>query len=225
MSRPTLIAVAHGTQDPNGLAEIRRLINIVRTKRPELAIEMCWLDGAAPTLAAHLPTIDGPAVVVPILLSTGYHVKADIPAIVGDRLATAISPPLGPDPRISRVVYLRLIQARTEGQGDDGVVLIAAGSSDPDARAELTEVARQVERWNHLPVSIGQLTDAEPFAHAGPVSQVANYLLAPGYFNDMLHLLAGAEVIADPIGAHPLVADVIIDRYETAARTLRSRRS
>ena len=104
---PTLIAVAHGTQDPNGLAEIRRLINIVRTKRPELAIEMCWLDGAAPTLAAQLPTVDGPAVVVPILLSTGYHVKADIPAIVGDRPATAISPPLGPDPRISRVVYLR----------------------------------------------------------------------------------------------------------------------
>jgi len=218
---PTLIAVAHGTQDPNGLAEIRRLINIVRTKRPELAIEMCWLDGAAPTLAAQLPTVDGPAVVVPILLSTGYHVKADIPAIVGDRPATAISPPLGPDPRISRVVYLRLTQARTEGQGDDGVVLIAAGSSDPDARAELIEVARQVERWNHFPVSIGQLTDADPFAHAGRVSQVANYLLAPGYFNDMLHLLASAEVIADPIGAHPLVADVIIDRYETTARTLR----
>ena len=218
---PTLIAVAHGTQDPNGLAEIRRLINIVRTKRPDLAIEMCWLDGAAPTLAALLPTVEGPAVVVPILLSTGYHVKADIPAIVGDRPDTAISPALGPDPRISRVVYLRLIQARTEGQGDHGVVLIAAGSSDPDARAELTEVARQVERWNHFPVSIGQLTDPDPFAQAGPVDQVANYLLAPGYFNDKLHLLANAEVIADPIGAHPLVADVIIDRYDTAAQSLR----
>jgi sirohydrochlorin ferrochelatase len=218
---PTLIAVAHGTQDPNGLAEIRRLINIVRTKRPDLAIEMCWLDGAAPTLAALLPTVNGPAVVVPILLSTGYHVKADIPAIVGDRPDTAISPPLGPDPRISRVVYLRLIQARTEGQGDDGVVLIAAGSSDPDARAELTEVARQVERWNHFPVSIGQLTDPDPFAQAGPVDQVANYLLAPGYFNDKLHLLANAEVIADPIGAHPLVADVIIDHYDAAAQSLR----
>jgi len=218
---PTLIAVAHGTQDPNGLAEIRRLINIVRTKRPDVAIEMCWLDGAAPTLAALLPTVNGPAVVVPILLSTGYHVKADIPAIVGDRPDTAISPPLGPDPRISRVVYLRLIQARTEGQGDDGVVLIAAGSSDPDARAELTEVARQVERWNHFPVSIGQLTDPDPFAQAGPVDQVANYLLAPGYFNDKLHLLANAEVISDPIGAHPLVADVIIDRYDAAAQSLR----
>jgi len=218
---PTLIAVAHGTQDPNGLAEIRRLINIVRTKRPDLAIEMCWLDGAAPTLASVLPTVDGPAVVVPILLSTGYHVKADIPDIVGNRPATAIAPPLGPDPRISRVVYLRLIQARTQGQGDDGVVLIAAGSSDPDARAELTEVAHQVERWNRFPVSIGQLTDPDPFAHAGPVAQVANYLLAPGYFNDMLHLHATAEVIADPIGAHPLVADVIIDRYETASQTLR----
>jgi sirohydrochlorin ferrochelatase len=221
MSQPTLIAVAHGTQDPNGLAEIRRLINIVRTKRPDVPIELCWLDGAAPTIAAMLATIDGPAVVVPVLLSTGYHVKVDIPAIVGDRPFTAVAQPLGPDPRISRVVYLRLKEARAEGHGDDGVVLIAAGSSDPDARAELTEVASQLERMNHFPVTIGQLTDPDPFAQAGPVDQVANYLLAPGYFNDMLHLLASADVIAEPIGAHPLVADVIIDRYEAAVQSLR----
>jgi sirohydrochlorin ferrochelatase len=218
--KPTLIAVAHGTQDPDGLAEIRRLINIVRTKRPDVPVALCWLDGAAPTLASLLPSIDGPAVIVPILLSTGYHVKVDIPAIVGDRPQTAIAPPLGPDKRISRVVYLRLRAARTDGDGDDGVVLIGAGSSDPQAKTELEEVARQFKRWNHHEVAIGQLTDADPFAAAHGIDQVANYLLAPGYFNDILHKLAEADVIADPIGAHPLVADVISDRYDAAAKTL-----
>jgi sirohydrochlorin ferrochelatase len=37
----------------------------------------------------------------------------------------------------------------------------------------------------------------------------------------MLHLMAAgelaADVVADPIGAHPLVADVILDRYAAAA--------
>jgi sirohydrochlorin ferrochelatase len=217
---PTLVAVAHGTQDPNGLAEIRRLINIVRTKRPDVPVELCWLDGATPTLAALLPDVTGAAVIVPILLSTGYHVKVDIPEIVGDRRHTVIMTPLGPDKRISRVAYLRLVEARAGG-GNDGVVLVGAGSSDPDARAELLEAARYLERWNHFPVAIGQLTDPDPFAQAPAVDQVANYLLAPGYFNDMLHLLADCDVISDPIGAHPLVADVILDRYDAGVQLLR----
>jgi sirohydrochlorin ferrochelatase len=222
LNAPTLIAVAHGTRDPNGLAEIQRLINIVRTKRPDIPIELCWLDGASPTLASLLPTVAGPAVVVPILLSTGYHVKVDIPAIVGDRPDTAIASPLGPDKRISRVVFQRLRAARTAETGpDEDIHVVAAGSSDPDARAELDVVAGHLKRWNHHDVSVGQLTDADPFARAHPGSQVANYLLAPGYFNDMLHLMAAgelpADVVADPIGAHPLVADVILDRYAAAA--------
>jgi len=220
---PTLIAVAHGTQNPDGLAEIRRLINIVRTKRPHVPIELCWLDGACPTLASVLPGIVGPAVIVPILLSTGYHVKVDIPNIVGNRPATALAAPLGPDSRISRVAYLRLKAARTEDDADP-VVLIGAGSSDPDAREELEQAARFIERWNHHDVCTGQLTDEDPFARAGNSTQVANYLLAPGYFNDMLQLMAagelGADIVAAPIGAHPLVADVILDRYDAAAETL-----
>ena len=106
MSQPVLLAVAHGTQDTAGRAEIQRLIDIVRTKRPDVPVELCWLGGAAPAIASLLPAVEGPAVVVPILLSTGYHVKVDIPAILGDRPATVVTPPLGPDPRISWVARL-----------------------------------------------------------------------------------------------------------------------
>ncbi|MEO6701061.1 MAG: CbiX/SirB N-terminal domain-containing protein, partial [Jatrophihabitantaceae bacterium] len=105
---PTLVAVAHGTANPDGLAEIRRLINIVRTKRPGLPIELCWLERAEPSLADLLAGLEGPAVVVPLLLSTGYHVKVDIAAVVGDRPQTAIAAQLGPDERISKVVLDRL---------------------------------------------------------------------------------------------------------------------
>jgi sirohydrochlorin ferrochelatase len=219
----TLIGVAHGTRAPRGIAEIRRLMDLVGSKRPEVPIELCWLERADPTLADVLARTDGAAVIVPVLLSTGYHVKVDIPTANSGRWPdTIITPPLGPDERISRTVYLRLMQARrAAGDPPDGgaVVLIGAGSSDPEARTELEQVARHLHKWTGAEVAVGQLTEADPFARAQPGAHVANYLLAPGYFDDRLHALATSRVVAEPIGAHPLVADVIVDRYESAQLT------
>jgi sirohydrochlorin ferrochelatase len=220
---PTLVAVAHGTEDHDGLAEIRRLINIVRTRRPELAIELCWLEGASPTLASLLPSLTGPVVIVPLLLSTGYHVKVDIPSIVAGRPATAVSRQLGPDPKISRVVYLRLAEARkaADEDGDGEVVLIGAGSSDPEARDDLKTAAKQLERWIRWPARVAVMSDPDP-CYSDRDEQVANYLLAPGYFYDRLRAEAGAMLVGAPIGAHPLVAEVILERYDEGVSTLGS---
>ncbi|HEU5268369.1 MAG TPA: hypothetical protein VFU36_00485, partial [Jatrophihabitans sp.] len=54
-------------------------------------------------------------------------------------------------------------------------------------------------------------------------SDVANYLLAPGSFYDRLRARArqlAAGFVAPPIGAHPLVAELIWDRYDQAAAGL-----
>jgi len=125
---PTLIAAAHGTANKAGRAELARLVDLVRDHRPGLAVELCFIDVVEPSLANTLSRVEGPAVVVPLLLSTGYHVKVDIPAVVADRPATAISAPLGPDRKISRAVWLRLLEARPDGEGDDAVIVIGAGS-------------------------------------------------------------------------------------------------
>lgn len=231
-SSPLLLAVAHGTANPDGLAEIRRLINIVRTKRPELAIELCWLDRAEPKFADLLPTLAGPVVVVPVLLSTGYHVKVDITAVVGDRPDTAIAAQLGPDRRITKVVFDRLMAGRNSDGRD--VVLFAAGSSDPEALAQLTAVAEHLQRALHLAEGKDYVTvhprilvDEEGWRDGLPdYPDAANYLLAPGYFNDLLRSNADGDLcsdnIAGPIGAHPQVAEVICERYDEAARTLRA---
>ncbi|WP_408638153.1 CbiX/SirB N-terminal domain-containing protein [Nonomuraea corallina] len=50
---------------------------------------------------------------------------------------------------------------------------------------------------------------------------VAPYLLAPGYFADKVRrtaLEAGADVVADVLGAAPELAQVLLERYESALR-------
>jgi sirohydrochlorin ferrochelatase len=227
---PVLLAVAHGTGDPDGLAEVRRLVNIVRTRRPDLQVELCWLERAEPLLTDVLAGLAGPVVVVPLLLSTGYHVKTDITAAIAGRPRTAVAGQLGPDQRITQVVYERLMVRREPEQAD--VVLFAAGSSDPEAFEQLTVAAGQLERmirhsegYDRTRVYPSFLSTEDGWATDLPEDpDVANYLLAPGHFNDLLRTQAAAGLnarsVAAPVGAHPLVARVICDRYDEAAGTL-----
>ena len=169
-------------------------------------------------------------VVVPVLLSTGYHVKVDIAAVVGDRPHTAIATQLGPDERITKVVLDRLLAGRESG--DEDVVLFSAGSSDPDAFEQLTAVADQLQEWLRRAEMSDNLTVHPRFLTFGvdwlaglpEYCSAANYLLAPGHFNDELRKHGYAELnasyVAEPIGAHPQVAAVICDRYDEAARSL-----
>ena len=124
----TLLAVAHGTADSNGVAEVRRLSNLVRTRRTDVPLELAWLERATPSLPEVLADLEGPVVVVPLLLSTGYHVKVDIQKAVADRPQTAVAEQLGPDDRITRVVLDRLLAT---GCCEPNVVLFGAGLVGP----------------------------------------------------------------------------------------------
>jgi sirohydrochlorin ferrochelatase len=232
---PILLAVAHGTQNPDGLATVQRLMNVVRTKRPGLPIELCWLEAAEPSLAALLPSLEGPVVIVPLLLSTGYHVQVDIPAAIGDRPQTVVGRPLGPDLRIAQALLDRLRHVMSHGQptsvadaaamAEDGhdIVLLASGSSDPAAAEDIAEIGRELERLTNGRVLTRVLSDEQWYLGVPDGSYVANYLLAPGYFNDRVQLEAReiwSSGVAAPLGAHPLVADVILDRYDVAAAGL-----
>jgi sirohydrochlorin ferrochelatase len=151
-----------------------------------------------------------------VFLSTGYHVITDIPATTSNRRDTVVTAPIGPDPRISEAALARLAEAgerRAADDADSPLALISAGSSDPKAREQLEEVAAQLRELTGLPVSIGQLTDLDPFAGVPDDAEVVNYLLAPGFFDDQLRAKAGGRVVGRPIGAHPLAAEVIVARY------------
>jgi sirohydrochlorin ferrochelatase len=224
----TLLAVAHGTADPAGLAEIEQLVELVRAQRPTSPAELGWLERADPPADTVLERLAGPVVVVPMLLSTGYHVKVDIRRLVGNRPGTVAASQLGPDPRLVEVLRQRLLVGRTAGAD---VVLFGAGSSDPAAGEQLGQVAVDLQRLLRLAEGSQQLTvqprfltDADGWcAGLRPGSDVASYLLAPGAFQDRLASYAeqlAAGFVAAPIGAHPLVAELVWQRYDEAAAGL-----
>ncbi|HET7139932.1 MAG TPA: CbiX/SirB N-terminal domain-containing protein, partial [Arthrobacter sp.] len=113
MNNPIMIACAHGTSSTQGAAEVNALRAAITALRPGLDVREAYVDVQQPDLVdvvAGLP--EGvPAVVVPLLLSVGYHVKVDIARAVKSRPGSLAAAPLGPDPRLAALLDQRLREA------------------------------------------------------------------------------------------------------------------
>lgn len=199
----------------------------MRTLAADLDVRLGWIELVEPDVPGTLADIspDRSAVLVPLLLSSGYHDRVDLPAaIAGARPGTAHAPVLGPDPLLAVALADRLTEAGLEP--GDAVVLAGAGSSDPDAvasvhaQADLLAAELAARTGVPVPVTVGFGSAAAPTvaeavaaaraAGAGRVA-VAPYLLAPGYFADRL-TEAGADLVAGVLGPHPAVAELILAR-------------
>ena len=80
MIRPVLIACSHGTSSPDGRTAIRSLIDEVRVLLPGVDVREAFVDVQEPSIddvVAALPP-GRSAVIVPLLLSTGFHTGVDI---------------------------------------------------------------------------------------------------------------------------------------------------
>ncbi|MBO3083792.1 sirohydrochlorin chelatase [Cellulomonas fengjieae] len=224
---PVLVGCSHGTDDLRGRAAIRSILTGVAAARPELDVREAFVDVQEPAVAdvvTHALDSDAPgAVVVPLLLSVGFHVRVDIADAVDQPGATAAAP-LGPDPRLVEILLDRLTAV---GLGpDDSVVLAAAGSTDPAAALAVEAVAAGLADRLEQPVTIGYGAGAEPRVTAAVATAradlppggrvvVASYLLAPGYFYDRV-LEAGADAVAEPLAPDVRLVDIVLDRYDAA---------
>jgi len=213
-----LLAAAHGTRSVAGLATIRALIDQVRRARPDLDVDLCFLDVLRPRLAERLDATPGPAVVVPVLLSAGYHVLDDIPATAAAR--ARIARHLGPHPSITQVLAERLASAG--GDAADVVALVASpstrASAEHDRARAATDLAAALGRPVHA-LTVGDSLAASLARLPGRVA-VATYLISEGHFHDALReatATAGIAAVAEPLGAHPAIAALIAQRYDDAA--------
>lgn len=221
-----LIGCSHGTANEAGQAAIRSILDDVRTRRGDLTVLETYVDVQQPQVDAvvrELPAGE-PAVVVPLLLSGGYHLFVDIAEAAAARPDTSVADALGPDDRLVGLLVRRLREAGAVA--GDAVVLAAAGSSDPRAVADVETVAAALaEAWDG-PVSVGfgsiarpSVPDAVTWAReaGAPRVVVASYLLAPGYFHDQL-ARTGADAVTAPLAPDPALADVVLDRFDVVAR-------
>jgi sirohydrochlorin ferrochelatase len=238
MTVPPLVAVAHGSRDPRSAAAVAALLDVVRTRRPDLDVRAAFLELSAPRVPDVLSALAAEghreAVVVPLLLGSAYHARVDLPALVAEahtrlpRLSVAVADVLGPDDRIPAVALRRLLA--TGVSLDDpslGVVLAGAGSSHAPANAAVAAVASSwARRFPVAGVRAAFASIAEPSVsgavaalRAGGARRiaVASWFIAPGRLPDRVAALAGqTSVVAEPLGAAPELADLVVDRYSAA---------
>lgn len=212
----TLVLAAHGTQDPAGAVVVEEIAAAVRRRLPAVAVEVAYVDVRSPSLTEVLRSIDGPAVVVPAFLAAGYHVRVDVPeqVLLSGCSSVVVTPAVGPDPLVVAAVHARLVDAGR--RAGDPVVLAAAGSSDPRAVADVHLAARRLSLLTRSAVQVGFITSARPsvpeaVASAGSRVAIASWLLAPGLFHQRLADM-GADLVSEPIGAHPRLVDLVVRR-------------
>ncbi|HWC36180.1 MAG TPA: CbiX/SirB N-terminal domain-containing protein [Mycobacteriales bacterium] len=204
---PSLILAAHGSADPGYPAVFEWVADRIIGNRPDMDVLVGYLDHNTPRLA-DLPT-DG-AVVVPMLLATGFHLQTDIPAAApGATIAAAI----GPDPRLTAVVADRLRQAGWSA--GIPVTLAAAGSRDVHGLADVRTAAAQLAERLEVEVTAAFVGSGQPALSDLKPAAVATYLLAPGHFTDAI-AQCGASIVSSPIGPDPRVAEVAMSRFDAA---------
>ncbi len=225
----TVVVAAHGTRDPAGVVVARQLVTALRARLPGRSVLLAFVDVLGPVVREVVAGAPGPVTVVPAFLTSGYHVRTDVPREVAatGRRDVAVTAALGPHPLLVGAMADRL---RAAGwRRGDAVVLAAAGSSDPHAVADVRSAAVQLSGEVGARVRVGFVATGAPrvaplvagLRAAGELRvAVASWLLAPGLFHRRL-AEAGADVVAAPMGVHPGVVDRLV-QLAGAGAVLRS---
>jgi len=238
--RAALVAVAHGSPSERGDAAVVALVSEVTRRRPDLTVRIAYLNHAKPSVSEALVelAVEGVrrAVVLPLLLHTGYHATTDIEKAVAE--AAALAPDLevqragtlGPDRRLIGVVMTRLQESAVLPGTDATVVLAAAGGSDQERINQVAMTADLMRAdGQYAAVEIGFVGGAEPALGETLESLAARgvhniavvpYLLGDGFLTGVVRKMAeeaGAAIVTAPLGSHPEVIDLIVDRHSGIA--------
>ncbi len=239
---PPLIAVAHGSRDPRSAAAVAAMVRDLAAAHPGIEVHLAFLDLSVPSLGDVVATLARAghtrAVVVPLLLGSAYHSRVDLPALIAAAearhpgLELVQAPVLGDDERLVTAVRDRIVAAGSDPADPSvGVALAAVGSSSAEANAVTRALALRVQHgtaWAAAEVCFAAA--AEPGVEAAIARLrdagarrivLGSWFLAPGLLTDRVRRRAveaePSVLLAEPIGAHALVPQVIAERYRRAA--------
>lgn len=249
----SLLLMGHGSRDPAGAREFFDLVNAVRNRLPERRVGAGVLEFPGPdapsiadAFAAAVAAGDRAVRAVPVLLSLAGHAKHDMPEQVRQararqpELAVALAHGLGTDPLLFECVEDRIAEA-TAGSEETGpqetaVLLVARGTSDPDANADMFRTGRLLwERNAFRWVEVGFVSLAQPFVPEAIARCAAlgarRIVVVPYFINTGLLVqricrqaqgaapaLPECEIVtARHIGVHPKLVDLVVRRATEAS--------
>jgi sirohydrochlorin ferrochelatase len=173
-----LLVVGHGTADPAGAAETKAVAAQVAALRPELPVEVGFLEVIQPGIGDAMERLVARGcrrvAVLPLLLFAAGHAKRDVPqALVEAAAATGIelvqAAPLGLHPSIVDLARRRREEAifacSAVSPAPTAVVMVGRGSSDPSAGKQLASLAEAIAAADLAPVAaclLGFVAAARP---------------------------------------------------------------
>lgn len=153
-----LLLVGHGSRSPASETEMRILADRVDAALPEVHVELGYLEMSEPPAGPVLDRMVAAGcrrvVVLPVMLLAAGHGKSDVPAVVVEGrqrhrdVEITFASPLG----VARELVATLGGRVDEAGGRElPLLVIARGTSDPDANAEAHRAARLVAEWTQAP--------------------------------------------------------------------------
>jgi sirohydrochlorin ferrochelatase len=223
----SLVLAAHGSADPRSAANAQAVAGRLRRMRPGLDVRVAFCELNTPRLDEVLTP---ESVVTPFLLADAYHARIDIPRhIAGCGVAVRQADVLGEDDRLVCVLHERLTELEVSTLDPQlGVLVVAIGSTHAAANARTAEVARKLMAgtgWAAATTAFATGSGPSPAEAANRLRRrgarslvIAPWFLASGLLTDRVAKYAVAEGIpmAAPLGAHRLVAETVLDRFDAA---------
>jgi sirohydrochlorin ferrochelatase len=230
----TLVVTAHGSADPRSAANARAVAARLTKMRPGLDVRVAFLEHNSPNLVDALRDLspNDEAVVTPLLLADAYHARIDIPrqiasCAVPERVRQAGV--LGEDDRLVSLLRRRVTALGVSRLDESlGVLLVAIGASDPAVNARTARVAPKLlahTGWAGATTAFATGPQRSLAEGIGRLRRqgarrvvIAPWFLAPGRLPDRVQRFAQAAGIemAAPLGAHRLVAETVLDRFDQA---------
>jgi sirohydrochlorin cobaltochelatase len=241
VSAVPLLLVGHGTVDERGAAEFTAFTDRMRRTMAGIDVAGGFIELASPSvneawreLAARGHSLFA---AVPLVLVAAGHAKGDIPAALEREVRRQpgtgyrFGRPLGPHPTLLALLADRI--AAVAPETDTAVVLVGRGSTDPDANAEVSKVARLLQETTGFDfvetafVSLARPNVTEGLRRAVLLGArrivVAPYFLFDGVLPQRVMTQAreftapGVDVlVAGYLGDCAPLADLVVERYHEA---------
>jgi sirohydrochlorin cobaltochelatase len=236
-----LLLVGHGSRCLRNATEMHLLADLVSAALPSVAVDVGFLEMTYPAASIVLDRLVGRGCraisVLPLVLLGAGHAKSDVPAVIIDArqrhpgVEIRFGSPLGVSRQPVELLGKAIVAAGGAGLP---LLMVARGTSDPDANADAYKAARLLAEWTGAPfvhVGFSGVTGpsvpeaASVFARLGyaRVAVVWWYLCHGKLIEqgrrelDRFEQESGVELIdAGHLGPDPALVPLILERYQEA---------
>jgi sirohydrochlorin ferrochelatase len=235
-----VLYICHGSRVKKACEQAISFIKKCMAQSPVSIQEYCFLELAAPTIEeAYERCVQRGAtkiIVLPVLLLTAIHAKVDIPNELErirkrfPNVEMVYGRPIGVHHHMVDILIERLHETREILSNDSMVLLIGRGSTDPDVKRDLSQIAQMLKRKAGLSrVDTCYLTAAKPGLEEALLTAnkssykkifIIPYLLFTGILMNTIQKtiktnFADGEkeyIVCNYLGYHPLIGNILQER-------------